>query len=101
MTDEKPRTLADAIPDPEMLGKDKISLDDLKRHALELKATAVGAVQDTVEEQVNSRRTQYIALAVGVVVIGLGIAYFAGNMRGRSSVPPVRPWCPPGCSPDA
>jgi hypothetical protein len=73
-----------------------VTVDDLKRRAERVRDAVVTGTQATYKETLSTQGARILVIGAGVVVLAIGLAYFAGSARARRV---SEPWCPPGCRP--
>jgi len=73
-----------------------ITVDDLKRRAERVRNAVVTGANETYQETIATQSARILMIGAGVVVLAIGVAYFAGSARARRA---SQPWCPPGCKP--
>ena len=78
------------------ISSEGVTVDDLKRRAERVRDAVVTGVNDTYEETIATQGARILAIGAGVVILAIGLAYFAGSARARRA---SQPWCPPGCKP--
>lgn len=71
----------DQTPAPE-----RVTLDDIKRRAEAVKASAITEAKEAVDTVVASDARRTLAIVAGVVVLAAGIAYFLGTRSGRAAL---------------
>ena len=74
-----------------------VTVDELKRRAERIRVAVAEGVEKTYDETLATQGARILMIGAAVVVVAVGMAYFAGSMRARRA---SAPWCPPGCSPD-
>ena len=78
------------------ISADGITVDDLKRRAARVRAAVATGAEATYKETIATQSARILMIGAGVVVVAIGLAYFAGSARSRRA---SQPWCPPGCKP--
>ena len=73
-----------------------VTVDDLKRRAERVRNAVVTGATDTYNETIATQSARILMIGAGVVVVAIGLAYFAGSAKARRV---SQPWCPPGCKP--
>jgi hypothetical protein len=73
-----------------------ITVEDLKRRAERVRAAVSTGAEATYKETIATQSARVLMIGAGVVVLAIGLAYFAGSMSSRRA---STPWCPPGCKP--
>ena len=73
-----------------------ITVDDLKRRAERIRTAVSTGAEATYKETIATQSARILMIGAGVVVVAVGLAYFAGSARARRV---SQPWCPPGCKP--
>jgi hypothetical protein len=73
-----------------------ITVDDLKRRAERVRTAVATGAEATYKETIATQSARILMIGAGVVVLAIGLAYFAGSASARRA---SAPWCPPGCKP--
>ena len=78
------------------ISADGITVDDLKRRAERIRTAVATGAEATYQDTIATQSTRILMIGAGVVVLAIGLAYFAGSAGARRR---SEPWCPPGCKP--